>query len=217
MERKYFKRNYKLWAACSSPDDDLQPSMRENEFVYFQDGYALASNTHIAVKVPLSQCTSGFESEDLRKLSGFRIHCSLLKIVATMKDIAIKEAEVEAQEEPEIVSGVEAGMESVVVLSGSVLNNDISITLHAHGEDKHSSRIMEVFKMDGERQPISSIGIRVELLRDLAAAMGSNTVKMRFTQLNRKVYIEDVGVASNASIGVIMPVHIDEQLPGFEG
>ena len=83
MDTAYnFLKKFKLYDVCS--DDG-----RENlEYVHFINGYAYASDAHIIVRVPLSVCTS-FSEDEYKKLNGYSIHFSLLKMLMQFEVVNI--------------------------------------------------------------------------------------------------------------------------------
>jgi len=205
MERINFKRNFKLFAACEKAAE--LSICHDYEFVYLLNGYAYASDRHILVRIPLSVCTT-FDPEDIAKLDNIRIHASLLKTLYGFNVVSIKEDYDAVGDTYE-----ELQPRHFVQLTAEREGNQISVKLYKI--DKHPN-FEEVLKIDGDREPIKSLGVRAKLLGTLADAMGSSTIKMRFTQANRKVFIQDMDDAENSSIGLIMPVIVDEPLPGFE-
>lgn len=203
-----FKKDYKLWGACE--DVNLQDD--KFEYVYFLNGYAYASNRHVIAKVPLGLCTT-FMPEDYAKLDSCRIHRTMLKMISSFQVVAISEDY------------------NIVDFDGKLLNKNADPERFVRLEARQGgSRIMaelrqckdapnfeDIFRFDGEREPIRSLGIRVKFLGDLCAAMGIASVKMRFSQFNGKVFVEDVSSEEGPrASGIIMPLHLDPTLPGME-
>ena len=203
-QRINFKRSYKLYSACRKAEEVLPHA--DLEYVYFLNGYAYASDSHILVRVPLNECTT-FDEEDIRKLDNTRIHYSLLRVLYGFSEVEISE-----DTKPVGETYDELTLKRTVVLSASRMDNDIQIVLEEI--DKHPD-FANILDFDGERQPINALGIKAKLLNTLTEAMGAVAIKLRFTQANGKVFVNDFADESNA-IGIIMPLQLDPALPGFE-
>lgn len=204
MARINFKRCYKLFAACMKPDEAF-PNNRM-EFVYFLGGYAYASDNHILVRVPLAECTT-FDEENYLKLDNTRIHASLLRVLYRFKEVEIREDSKPVGETYE-----ELTLKRIVILSAHQGGNEIQIILD---EIDNAPDFAKILELEGERKPITSLGIRAKLLDTLTQAMGAVAIKLRFTQANGKVFVNDISDESGA-LGIIMPLQIDAALPGFE-
>lgn len=203
-----FEKSYKLWSACE--DENLVDD--KFEYVYFLNGYAYASNRHIVAKVPLGLCTS-FSLEDYSKLNYCRIHRTMLKMLCSFNIVWIKEEWNIINRNGKLLNE-KGDPERFVQLSASRGDNYIMIELL---QCKEVPNFDDIFKIDGDREPIRSLGIRVKFLGDLCAAMGISSVKMRFSQFNGKVFVEDVsGDDGPKASGIIMPLHLDPVLPGME-
>ena len=203
-----FEKSYKLWQACEedgSVDDKF-------EYVYFLNGYAYASNRHIVAKVPLGMCTS-FMPEDYAKLNNHRIHRTMLKTLCSFNIVQVKEDWNIIDHNGKLLNK-EGDPERFVMLSAQRGDNYITVELM---QCKEVPDFDAIFKIEGERQPIRSLGIRVKFLGDLCAAMGLSSVKMRFSQFNVKVFVEDVSDEDGPKAsGIIMPLRLDPTLPGME-
>lgn len=200
-----FNRNYKLFSACAKHEEGVFSA--DYEYVYFLNGCAYASDRHILVRVPLDECTS-FEEEDWQKLENTRIHSSLLRVLYGFSDVEIKEdTKTVGMDSYETL-----GLKRTVILSASKPDNEIQIVLEEINTHPDFAKVLELSE---DRQPINALGIRAKLLNTLTEAMGAVAIKLRFTQANGKVFVNDFTEDSRA-IGIIMPLHIDAQLPGFE-
>ena len=203
-----FEKSYKLWSACEEENlvDD------KFEYVYFLNGYAYASSRHIVAKVPLELCTS-FQPEDYAKLNNCRIHRTMLKTLCSFNVVHIKEDWNIINHDGKLLNE-KGDPERFVELSAMRGDNYITVELL---QCKEAPDFDAIFKIDGEREPIRSLGIRVKFLGNLCSAMGIDSVKMRFSQFNGKVFVEDVSdIEGPRASGVIMPLHLDPILPGME-
>lgn len=203
-----FDRSYKLWSAC----EDTNLVDDKMEYVYFLNGHAYASNRHIVAKVPLELCTT-FQPEDYAKLNNCRIHRTILKMLCSFQVVTISEDWNIINHDGKLLNE-KGDPERFVQISAARGDNYINVELL---QCKAAPDFESIFKIEGEREPIRSLGIRVKFLGDLCAAMGISSVKMRFSQFNGKVFVEDVSsVDGPKASGVIMPLQLDPILPGME-
>ena len=204
MDNSYnFLKKFKLYDVCSDND------WRENlEYVHFINGYAYASDAHIIVRVPLSVCTS-FGEDEYKKLNGYSIHFSLLKMLMQFEVVNIDEG-IDLDNKGETFYFVE--------LTAAMGENDVKVVLRRY-EDKDKNLIQapnfeEVIQQGRENEvPVSSIGFRIKLLKTLAAAMGQEIIFLRFTKANGKIYVTPEDETIAGTIGIIMPVIRDVELP----
>lgn len=197
-----FLKKFKLYDVCSDDGSENQ------EYVHFINGYAYASDAHIIVRVPLSVCTS-FSEDEYKKLNGYSIHFSLLKMLMQFEVVNIDDG-IDLDDKGETFYYVE--------LTATMGENDVKVVLRRY-EDKDKNLIQapnfeDVIQQGRENEvPVSSIGFRIKLLKTLAAAMGQEIIFLRFTKANGKIYVipEDETIAG--TIGIIMPVIRDLELP----
>ena len=204
MDNSYnFLKKFKLYDVCS--DNDRMVNM---EYVHFINGYAYASDAHIIVRVPLSVCTS-FGDDEYKKLNGYSIHFSLLKMLMQFEVVNIDEG-IDLDNKGETFYFVE--------LTATMGENDVKVVLRRY-EDKDKNLIQapnfeEVIQQGRENEvPVSSIGFRIKLLKTLAAAMGQEIIFLRFTKANGKIYVTPEDETIAGTIGIIMPVIRDVELP----
>jgi hypothetical protein len=197
-----FLKKFKLYDVCS---DD---GMENLEYVHFINGYAYASDAHIIVRVPLSVCTS-FSEDEYKKLNGYSIHFSLLKMLMQFEVVNIDEG-IDLDDKGETFNYIE--------LTATRGENDVKVVLRRY-EDRDKNLIQApnfegVIQRGRENEvPVSSIGFRIKLLKTLSAAMGQEIIFLRFTKANGYIYVipEDETIAG--TIGIIMPVIRDIELP----
>lgn len=157
-------------------------------------------------------CTS-FMPEDYAKLNNHRIHRTMLKTLCSFNIVQVKEDWNIIDHNGKLLNK-EGDPERFVMLSAQRGDNYITVELM---QCKEVPDFDAIFKIEGERQPIRSLGIRVKFLGDLCAAMGLSSVKMRFSQFNGKVFVEDVSDEDGPKAsGIIMPLRLDPTLPGME-
>ncbi len=84
-ETKNFSKVFKLHEACSK--EDISKNLN---YVWFKDGYAYVSNSHIAVKAKIEDI-SDFEEEDIAILNGKAIHANSYRELLKYKSVSVKE------------------------------------------------------------------------------------------------------------------------------
>ena len=198
-----FQPEYKLWLACEKPSANaLRPIL---EYVFFKDGFAYASNAHILARVPLELCTT-FDEEQRAILNGFSIHSSLLKFIVGFDRVEVGKQIITQ-------NGTDKVVATLTTQSG---DNTITITLSDTLNITPPDFDAVLFDK-AERKPIRDIGLRTKYLADLTAAMGAENIKMGFTTASNKIYVEPTQDATEGFnvMGIIMPIMIEQTLPGF--
>ena len=197
-----FQPEFKLWLACSAPGSFRQCL----EYVFFKNGYAYASNSQILAKLPLELLTT-FEEGQRELLNGFAIHGSLLKFIVGFENVTVEKVLVR-----------ENGMDKFAVqLVARKGDNNVIIQL-ADTLTVTPPDFDAVLNNDVERKPISDIGFRTKYLADLTSALGAESVKMSFTTDGNKVYVQPSFDATGGYdvIGLIMPIIVEQTIPGFD-
>ena len=201
MDATYnFLKKFKLYDVCHG--DELREYL---QYVHFVNGYAYASDAHIIVRVPLSVCTA-FDEDEYKKLDGFSIQAPLLKMLMQYEVVNIEDG-VNLDEKGETFHYVE--------LTASMGDNEVKVILKRYDNPKiHIPNFEEIISAARENEvPISSIGFRIKLLKTLAAAMGQEIIFLRFTKSNGKIYVTPEDETIAGTIGIIMPVIRDVELP----
>lgn len=206
MNKHCFLKAYKIHSVCAKHEENRVHS--DFEYIYFVNGFAYATDGRIAVKIPLDVCTS-FDDEEWRKLDDTRIHYSLMKILRQYNDISIS-LDTENADRDTLLPDMSPG--TSVLLRAQQDDNALIVKL-----EKNTKRpdFMTVMAITEDPKPISHLGIKPDLLKTLAEAMGVSSITLRFTEANGKVFIQDWG-ESNRSLGIIIPLVTEAQLPGFE-
>lgn len=186
--RYNFLKQYRIHCACSQ--DDSRPDL---EFVYFNNGYAYASDGHILARVPLEMMLFALNNdEELPLLNGKAIHRRVFQKILQYDVITICDGFIKAEEE----------------------GHKITFSLRPQSELSRP-KFEDILNPEVERVPVKDIGLSAKYLHTLAQAMGiESAVHMKFTSANRAIFIE-----SNDSIGgvlgVIMPVAVQQTIEGF--
>ena len=143
-----FFQQYKLHQACAN--DGLRPAM---EHIQFKNGYAYASDAHIAIKAALSSI-SALSADDIDKLNGYYIHSSQWPLLLKYSNIEVGEGVITLKGDN--------GAKTVITLRDGVEG----ITKYPDIE-----KLFEPEKRDKEAS-IHAIGFSFKLLSKLRSAMG---------------------------------------------
>ena len=71
----------------------------------------------------------------------------------------------------------------------------------------------KILQSEGERRPLSRIGLNTRLLSKVSAAMNMELVSMDFTTESNKIYITSTNVLNSGAMAIIMPVMVSGTLP----
>ena len=143
-----FYKQYKLHQACAN--DGLRPAM---EHIQFKNGYAYASDAHIAIKAALKSICA-LSQEDIDKLNGYYIHSSQWSLLLKYSNIEVGEGVINLKGEN--------GVKTVITLRDCVEG----ITKYPDIE-----KLFEPEKCDKEAS-LHAIGFSFKLLSKLRSAMG---------------------------------------------
>jgi hypothetical protein len=181
-----FQKEFKLWKACSK--DEFRPVMQH---VFFKDGYAYASDTHVLVRVPLEECTT-FEEEERELLDGCLLHGSMLKYIVGFETVL-----------------VETDEDGAVYLKAKAGENTITVKLGKDGDALTYPKAEELLQKhrNGDRSPIQKIGINPKFVASLTEALGTDNLKFEFSDEKSAIFARPLNESSNA-IGLIMPLAI---------
>jgi len=184
-----FFKEFKLHKACAN--DEIRPAM---QYVCFKNGYAYATDAHIAVRARLTDiCALG--EEEISKLNGHLIHKSqyeqLLKyscIEIGDGTITLIDPESKARTTIQLFKLAESGEE---VLEGCIRYPNVDAIINQDADHFESDRVR----------------FNYNLLGRLIAAMGMNgsRVGLRFTGKGRQLVV--TGVEPGLDVrGIIMPI-----------
>ena len=191
-----FYKEYKLHKACAN--DDIRPSM---QYICFKDGYAYATDAHIAVRASL-QAICALSDEETAKLNGYLIHKSQYEMLLKYSTIEIGEGTI------------------TLIYPESKASNTIKLVklaMPGDGEEvlkDNAIRYPDVDKIindDLSKEPLQQVGFSYSLLGRVIAAMGikPNRVGLRFTTNGRQMVV--LGVEPGIDVrGIIMPVLLNE-------
>ena len=183
-----FYKQYKLHQACAN--DGFRPAM---EHIQFKNGYAYASDGHIAVKANLT-AISALSPEDIEKLNGHYIHSSQWPLLLKYSNIEIGEG---------VINLIgENGVKTVITLRDEV--NGIT-------KFPDIEKLFAPEKIDKEAS-LHAVGFSFKLLNKLRAAMGlSDKTVLRFTGYAADpIYVKGELSKFTDVQGLIMPMLLDD-------
>ena len=204
-DRYNFLNGYKLYEAASEKDL-LRPEM---ERIHFLGGFAYATDAHILVRVPLSICTS-FEPEEAAELNGFCIHRKLLKMIYGFDRVKIERTMTAEDAYGNLLEDAQVVVYITVVFQGQQIRFRLERSNLPFVE-----QFEKILQSEGERRPLSRIGLNTRLLSKVSAAMNMELVSMDFTTESNKIYITSTNALNSGAMAIIMPVMVSGTLPGM--
>ena len=189
--RYNFNKQYQLHKACDK--SGMRPAL---EHIFFKNGYAYASDSHIAVRAKVADITDNLDETSIDLLNGYAIHSDDFQKLLKYDSIIIEK-------------------EGVIRIEDGSFKISIALKRIVEGEDPKDST--EVRSMDFEKvicnhgkEPaeVDAIGINTTLLNDLRAAMGIGAcVALHFT--GKASVVEVRGIDAEDTYfdikGIIMP------------
>ena len=191
-----FYKEYKLHKACAN--DDLRPAMH---YVCFKDGYAYATDAHIAVRARLSDICA-LSDEDIAKLNGHLIHKSQYEMLLKYSTIEIGDGTITLID-PESKASTTLQLKKLAQTAEEVENGK--------GEYIRYPKVDEIINSDRSEEPLQQVGFSYPLLGRIIAAMGitPNRVGLRFTTSGHQMVV--LGVEPGIDVrGIIMPILLNE-------
>ena len=191
-----FYKEFKLHKACAN--DEFRPAMH---YICFRNGYAYATDGHIAVRASLDAICA-LSEEERNKLNGYLIHKKQYEMLIKYSTIEIGEG--------------------VITCIGSESNERTTIQLvklaesseseeRAEGKAIYFPNVDAVINDDLSKEPLQKVGFSYQLLGRLIAAMGiqRECIGFRFTSNSKPIVV--LGVEPGIDVrGIIMPMMLDE-------
>lgn len=205
-DRYNFLSGYKLYEAAAEKDL-LRPEM---ERIHFLGGFAYATDSHILVRVPLSMCTS-FEPEEAAELNGFCIHRKLLKMIYGFDRVKIERTMTTEDAYGNLLEDAQVIVYITVVFQGEQIRFRLE-----RSNLPFVQQFEKILQSEGERRPLSRIGLNTRLLSKISAAMKMELVSMDFTTESNKIYITSTNSMNGGAMAIIMPVMVSGTLPGMD-
>ena len=190
-----FYKEYKLHKACAS--DDFRPAMH---YICFKDGYAYATDAHIAVRASL-QAICALSDEEKAKLNGYLIHKSQYEMLLKYSTIEIGEGTITLID-PESKASTTLQLKKLAQTAEEVENGK--------GEYIRFPNVDKIINDDRSEEPLQQVGFNIVLLNKIAAAMGiTSRIGLRFTTGGHQMVV--LGVEPGIDVrGIIMPILMDE-------
>lgn len=191
-----FYKEYKLHKACAN--DDFRPAMH---YICFKDGYAYATDAHIAVRANLHHI-SALSDEDIAKLNGHLIHKSQYEMLLKYSTIEIGDGTITLID-PESKASTTI---QLVKLAESSEAAEVS-----EGKAIYFPNVDALINKDAEHYESDNVGLNYYLLGRVLSAMGlkGNRVGLRFTGNGKQMFI--LGVEPGIDVrGIIMPIIFDD-------
>lgn len=196
----YFQ-DTKIQKICYSDKDKINP--RENlRCVYFKDGYAFATDTHIGVKISLKE--EGFTDEQIKAIDGKFLHASKFK--SFKKGIIINSID-----ESGITLLKKGGSQEVIsfdVPKHFETNEPLKFPPLEKLISELEEEVKENLKEGTEENPpsVSTFGINAKKLSILEETLESNYVKLYLGNRGDRFLVR--GHDNDKGVGVIMLVNI---------
>lgn len=177
---KKFTKSIKIWEACSN--DKMRPAL---SYIQFRDGYALASDAHIAVRVPL-EYLADVSDEEVAKLNGKEISGKAFAELAKIGIITVEE-------------------DAVVCSKQGV---DTRYYFRKQGEDGNMPDVNGLFDREADKKaaPVGDVILNSANLKRLSSAMGISGkvgIRMRFGGAKKAIFC--TGETKEIQ-GIIMPM-----------
>ena len=191
-----FYKEYKLHKACAS--DDLRPAMH---YICFKDGYAYATDAHIAVRASLDAICA-LSDEEKAKLNGYLIHKSQYEMLLKYSTIEIGEG---------VITCIDPESKARTTIQLVKMAETDEEVAESKGLAIKYPNVDPVINDDLSKEPLQKVGFSYSLLGRIIAAMGiqPNRVGLRFTTNGRQMVV--LGVEPGIDVrGIIMPVLLNE-------
>lgn len=177
---KNFTKSIKIWESCGN--DKMRPAL---SYVQFRDGYALASDSHIAVRIPLEYLADVSE-EEVAKLNGKEISGKMFAELAKIGIITV--------EDDAIVRTADG--------------DDTRYYFRKQGEGGNVPDIQGLFNKEANKEaiPAGDVMLNPANLKRLSSAMGISGkagIRMRFSGVGKAIFC--TGETKEIQ-GIIMPM-----------
>lgn len=191
-----FYKEYKLHKACAN--NDFRPAM---QYVCFKDGYAYATDAHIAVRARLSDICA-LSDEDIAKLNGYLIHKSHYELLLKYSTIEIGEG---------TITLIDPESKARTVIQMTRIAGSSEEMEQSNGKAIYYPNVDAIIDKDRSEEPLQQVGFNYPLLGRIIAAMGitPNRVGLRFTTSGHQMVV--LGVEPGIDVrGIIMPILLNE-------
>ena len=191
-----FYKEFKLHKACANKD--FLPAMH---YICFRNGYAYATDAHIAVRASLDAICA-LSEEERNKLNGYLIHKKQYEMLLKYSTIEIGEG---------VITCIDSELNARTTIQLVKLAESSESEERAEGKAIYFPNVDAVINDDLSKEPLQKVGFNYQLLGRLIAAMGitSNRIGFRFTSNRKQIVV--LGVEPGIDVrGGIMPMMLDE-------
>ena len=179
-----FNPDFKLHKVCT--DDDLRPAL---SYVYFKNGYAYATNAHIAVRAKIEDI-SNIDPRDIEALNGKTLHYKQFELLLKHDSMEVEGNDIK-------MLNIGDNLTTTITLRDDIVFPNVDKVL----EDAEAG-----FR---ENPPTIDPCINIALLNKLCAALGNSNKKagLRFCGLSKGILVKFAENEYWDVIGLLMPMH----------
>ena len=191
-----FYKEFKLHKACAN--DEFRPAMH---YICFRNGYAYATDGHIAVRASLDAICA-LSEEERNKLNGYLIHKKQYEMLLKYSTIEIGEG---------VITCIDSELNARTTIQLVKLAESSDSKEREEGKAIYFPNVDAVINDDLSKEPLQKVGFNYQMLSRLIAAMGitSNRIGFRFTSCNKPIVV--LGVEPGIDVrGIIMPMMLDD-------
>ena len=191
-----FYKEFKLHKACAN--DEFRPAMH---YICFRNGYAYATDGHIAVRASLDAICA-LSEEERNKLNGYLIHKKQYEMLLKYSTIEIGEG---------VITCIDSESNARTTIQLVKLAESSESKEMEEGKAIYFPNVDAVINDDLSKEPLQKVGFSYQLLGRLIAAMGiqRECIGFRFTSNSKPIVV--LGVEPGIDVrGIIMPMMLDE-------
>ena len=191
-----FYKEYKLHKACAN--DVFRPAMH---YICFRNGYAYATDGHIAVRASLDAICA-LSEEERNKLNGYLIHKKQYEMLLKYSTIEIGEG---------VITCIDSESNARTTIQLVKLAESSDSKERVEGKAIYFPNVDGVINDDLSKEPLQKVGFNYQMLARLIAAMGiqRECIGLRFTSNSKPIVV--LGVEPGIDVrGIIMPMMLDD-------
>ena len=191
-----FYKEYKLHKACAN--EEFRPAMH---YICFKNGYAYATDGHIAVRASLDAICA-LSEEDRNKLNGYLIHKKQYEMLLKYRNIEIGEG---------VITCIDSESNARTTIQLAKLAESSDSKDREEGKAIYFPNVDGVINDDLSKEPLQKVGFSYQLLARLIAAMGiqRECIGFRFTSNSKPIVV--LGVEPGIDVrGIIMPMMMED-------
>ena len=191
-----FYKEFKLHKACAS--DEFRPAMH---YICFRNGYAYATDGHIAVRASLDAICA-LSEEERNKLNGYLIHKKQYEMLLKYGTIEIGDG---------VITCIDSESNARTTIQLVKLAESSESAERAEGKAIYFPNVDGVINDDLSKEPLQKVGFSYQLLGRLISAMGiqRECIGFRFTSNSKPIVV--LGVEPGIDVrGIIMPMMLDD-------